>query len=198
MASHAMARHAVTGHKVTNDAFGLPSGVEFSTDRRYRYNLWRRWQNTSEYLRFIGLNPSTAEEHDDDRTISRCWQFTACLGYGAFYMANLFALCSKDPGIMLADPAPIGQDNNRHLQQLGRQASLIVCANPGRHLGRDIEVIKLLDDYPRQCLDINQIGTLKHPFYVKGDTRLKPYPLPGMVQSSAKSGVETPQNRRLA
>lgn len=186
-----MASHAVTGHKVTNDAFGLPSGAEFSTDRRYRYSLRRRWQDRSEYLRFIGLNPSTADEHDDDRTISRCWQFMARWGYERFYMANLFALCSKDPRLMLADLAPIGRDNNRHLIQLGRKASRIVCANPDQHLGRDIEVIKRLDDYPRQCLAINQTGTPKPPLYVKGHTPLKPDPLPGTGQTGAKFGTQS-------
>jgi len=193
-----MASHVVTGQIVTGDLFGQNSGAEFSTDRRYRYSLWRRWQERSKYLRFIGLNPSNADEHDDDRSISRYRQFTVRWGYGAFTMTNLFALCSKDPSIMLADPHAIGEHNNRHLQQLSRQASVIVCANPGRHQGRDIEVINLLDDYPLQCLDINQTGTPKHPLYVTEDTRLKPYPLPDIGQSRAKSGVETPQNRRLA
>ena len=195
-----MNRQAVTGLAVREDLFGKHSGAEFSADRRHRYNLWRRWQDSCDYVLFIGLNPSTADEYDDDRTINRCRQFTAHWGYGAFYMANLFALCSKKPAIMLADPHPIGCDNNRHLQQLSCQASLIVCAwgNPGRHQGRDIEVINLLDDYPLQCLDINQTGTPKHPLYAKGDTPLKPYPLPGIVQSEAKSGVKTRQNRRLA
>ncbi len=188
----------MASHAVSEDLFGQSSGAAFSTDRRYRYNLWRRWQDRSDFVLFIGLNPSTADEHENDPTINRCRQFTDSWGYGAFYMAILFALCSKDPNIMLADPAPIGPDNNRHLQQLTRQASVIVCANPGRHQDRDIEVIKLLDGYPLQCLDINQTGTPKHPLYVKGDTPLKPYPLPGIVQSKAKSGVETPQNRRLA
>jgi len=193
---HAMARQAVTayivtGHEVTRDAFGQPSGAEFSTDRRYRYHLWRRRQGRSDFVRFIGLKPSTADEHDDDRTISQCWQFTARWGYGAFTMAKLFALGTKDPSIMLADPHPIGRDNNRHLKLLARQTSVIVCANPGRHQGRDIEVIKRLDDYPRQCLDTNQTGTPKPPLYVKGDTPLKPYPLPSTSQAGTKFGTKS-------
>ncbi len=186
MVSHAMARHAVTAHEVTNDAFGQSSCAEFSTDRRYRYSLWRRWSAESRYLLFIGLNPSTADEHDDDRSINRCRQFTARWGYGTFTMAKLFGLGTKDPSIMLADPAPIGRDNNRHLKQLARKSSAIVCANPGRYQGRDIEVINLLDDYPHQCLDINQTGTPKYPLYVEGDTPLKPWPLPVIGQAGAK------------
>ncbi len=47
----------------------------------------------------------------------RCRRFTARWGFGVFYMARLFALCTKKPSIMMADAVPIGEHNNRHLLQ---------------------------------------------------------------------------------
>lgn len=49
---------------------------QFSPCRRYRYTLWREWDMlNSTYLMVIGLNPSTADETQDDPTIRRCIDF---------------------------------------------------------------------------------------------------------------------------
>jgi hypothetical protein len=167
----------VTGQPGSDNLFDPPSGAEFSANRRYRYDLWRHWSSDPGYVLFIGLNPSTADEHDDDATIKRCRDFTARFGYGRFHMANLFALCTKSPSIMRASPDPIGDDNDQYLIKLANKASVIVCAwgDHGRHQDRDIAVIKLLNDYPLLCLHINQSGTPKHPLYIKADTPLSPY-----------------------
>ena len=39
--------------------------------RRYRYNLWRAWGKRENYVMFVGLNPSTADETVDDPTDHR-------------------------------------------------------------------------------------------------------------------------------
>jgi hypothetical protein len=80
----------------------------FSADRRYRYTLWRDWskdllcgmdsrprlagdQTPNQFVQFIGLNPSTADEKQDDPTIRRCIGFAKAWGYGAMCMTNIFA-----------------------------------------------------------------------------------------------------------
>ncbi len=47
----------------------LNSGALFSDDRVYRYALWRTWSPSQPSVMFIGLNPSTADESQDDPTI---------------------------------------------------------------------------------------------------------------------------------
>jgi hypothetical protein len=43
-----------------------------SSCRQYRYVLWRQWDALdSDYALFIGLNPSTADEVEDDPTVRR-------------------------------------------------------------------------------------------------------------------------------
>ena len=60
----------------------LQTGAEFSECRTWRYVLWRRWgwHGFAKQVMFIGLNPSTADETDDDPTIRRCIRF-AKTGY---------------------------------------------------------------------------------------------------------------------
>lgn len=48
------------------------NGAELSEDREYRYRLWRQWDAQKPTLAFIMLNPSTADESEDDPTIRRC------------------------------------------------------------------------------------------------------------------------------
>lgn len=48
--------------------------AEFSDDRVYRYRLSRVW-GEGRRATFIMLNPSTADEYVDDRTLARCLAF---------------------------------------------------------------------------------------------------------------------------
>ena len=76
----------------------------FSECRKYRYTLWRRWDGlfASGYAMFIGLNPSTADETNDDPTIRRCIGYARDWGYGGLCMTNLFAFRATLPKNMKA------------------------------------------------------------------------------------------------
>jgi hypothetical protein len=76
---------------------GDASGAQFSSDRRHRYHLWRAWGDTEHRCVFVGLNPSRADEADDDLTITKCIGFARRWGFGAIDMVNLFAFVSTDP-----------------------------------------------------------------------------------------------------
>ena len=43
----------------------MNKGAEFSPCKKYRYKLWRIWDDTLPLVMFIGLNPSTADEIND-------------------------------------------------------------------------------------------------------------------------------------
>lgn len=152
------------------------TGAVFSPDRDYRYLLWRRWEHNAPYCLFIGLNPSTANERDDDPTIRRCKRFADDWGFGAVVMANLFALRATDPKVMLAHSEPIGIDNDVWLQDLARGAGVIVCAwgANGGHQQRDGRVNILLQHYDLKCLGTTKAGKPRHPLYIKADKQLEP------------------------
>lgn len=90
------------------------------------------------YAMFIGLNPSTAGDVEDDPTIRRCIQFAKDWGYGALCMTNLFAFRATDPAVMKSYSEPIGSDTDAVLAELAKNAGVVVAAwgNHGKHLGR--------------------------------------------------------------
>lgn len=153
------------------------SGAFISPCRNYRYGLWRRWEDNAPYVLFIGLNPSTANEHEDDPTIRRCKRFAADWGYGSIYMANLFAFRATNPKDMLNSEGPVGKNNDDWLRKLSRDAGLIVCAwgSHGKHLGRDEKVNGLLAGYKLKCLGVTKDGQPRHPLYIRADKALEDY-----------------------
>lgn len=133
--------------------------------RRYRYALWRTWDNTKPFVLFIGLNPSTADETSDDPTLVRCINFAKDWGYGGVCMANLFAYRATQPQAMKNASDPIGKDNNKWLKKLSKQAGIVIAAwgNDGTYLGRSYEVQPLIAGM--HCLKINKSGQPAHPLY---------------------------------
>ncbi len=121
---------------------------------------------------FIDLNPSTADETNDDPTITRCVNFARAWGFGGLVMANLFAYRATDPQKLSQCPDPVGPENNRSLLKLQEEASLVVAAwgNHGTLFDRGSEVLKLLKE--PHCLEMSLSGQPKHPLYLKSD--LKP------------------------
>jgi hypothetical protein len=67
------------------------SGATLSACRTWRYALWRRWDLSKPPFIVIGLNPSMADELQDDPTIRRCINFAKREGCGSYVMLNLFA-----------------------------------------------------------------------------------------------------------
>src|SRR5207249_5914720 len=96
--------------------------------RQYRYVLWREWDKTNaSYVLFVGLNPSTADETEDDPTIRRCMNYAKRWGYGALCMVNLFAYRATDPDAMKAHPQPVGTENDYWIRKMAREAGVVVA-----------------------------------------------------------------------
>ena len=133
--------------------------------RQYRYDLWRIWDDQLGYALFIGLNPSTADETEDDPTIRRCIEFSRDWGYGGLCMVNLFAYRATKPSDMKSSLNPVGLDNNKWLSDHSRNADIIIGAwgNHGIFNGRSGEVKKLLPQL--KCLKLNKSGEPAHPLY---------------------------------
>ncbi len=148
------------------------SDAKFSKDRIYRYALWRVWDNSLPKLLFIGLNPSTADEINDDPTMRRCIRFSKDLGYGGFIMGNIFAYRSTDPKKLREIKNPIGSRNNFWLKKLHKEAGNTIAAwgTHGEYLNRGDDVVKLLGSL--DCLRITKEGFPSHPLYLPSN--LKP------------------------
>ena len=146
----------------------MKTDANFSKCRKYRYALWRTWDDSKPYAMFIGLNPSTADETEDDPTINRCINYSKDWGYGGLCMVNLFAYRATDPSVMMASSDPIGSDNDNWIEKLSKEAGVIVAAwgNDGSHMARSKYI---MDSVPNlMCLKINKAGEPAHPLYQPG------------------------------
>lgn len=144
------------------------SNAIFSPCRKYRYILWRRWGEDwqSNYVMFIGLNPSTADETQDDPTIRRCIKFVKDWGYSGLCMTNLFAYRATNPKDMLAAPDPVGEENDKYLAPYSAKARIAIAAwgNHGTHLGRYLQVKAMIPNL--YCLKLTASGMPRHPLYL--------------------------------
>lgn len=142
---------------------------------RFRYALWRSWQESPKSVMFIGLNPSYADAEKDDRTVTSCIGYATSWGYGGLIMANLFAFRSTDPGALWEAEDPIGQENDRWLLRLSHTTDMTVAAwgNDGAFLTRDQAVRRLIPDM--YCLKLTMQG---QPHHTRGlSAALKPIPM---------------------
>lgn len=160
----------------------------FSEDRRYRYTLWRDWSDdvleleeragnhTSEFVQFIGLNPSTADETKDDPTLRKCIGFAKRWGYGAMCMTNLFAFRATDPREMKRQLEPVGGENEPHIRRIAKEAGLVVAAwgVHGTHGNMDMNLKRWMAEMeiPLKCLRLTKHGHPEHPLYVPYETPL--------------------------
>ena len=140
-----------------------------SEDRKYRYVLSRIWDETKPKVMIIGLNPSTADETEDDPTIGRCISFSKSWGYGGVYMLNLFAFRATQPKDMFNAENPIGLENNSYIEIYSKKVEKIVCAwgNHGTYKNRGNEIREKFDKL--FYLTLNQTGEPAHPLYLKSE-----------------------------
>lgn len=157
------------------------SGAAFSPCRRYRWSLWRRWVADCEWERmcaFVGLNPSTADEHENDRTINRCIAFAKQWGFDGLVMLNLFAWCDTKPEDMFRAADPIGLYNDEVLQIVPALCGRTVLAwgavatnkKLGVHANRCAIVRTWMREYPEVFyLRLTKFGQPEHPLYLPGN-----------------------------
>lgn len=145
--------------------------------RLYRFALWRRWDLEGDTAMFIGLNPSMADESQDDPTIRRCVAFAKAWGYAGLCMTNLFAYRATDPGDMIDSARAgidiIGKDNDHWLRHCAERAGVVVAgwgaqaawAMPGR-------VAAVRSMMPRlHYLRLTKDGHPGHPLYLPASLR---------------------------
>lgn len=154
--------------------------ARFSPCRRWRYALWRRWGEGA-LANFLLLNPSTADESDNDPTVERCQRRAAMLGYDGLVVTNLFAWRSTDPSALYTTDAPVGPDNDAAILEAASDAALVVCGwgNHGQLSGRGGAVLAMLRQagVRPHCLAMTGAGEPQHPLYLPYS--LVPQPMDG-------------------
>lgn len=139
------------------------AGAELDDEREYRWRLWREWDAEKPTCAFLMLNPSTADETEDDQTIRRCVDYAKRWGYGRLEVVNLFAYRASKPEELRTVEDPIGSKNDDVLREVCDPGTFVVAAWGGfdEYRDRAIEVAEMLD------VEIHALGTTKggHPLH---------------------------------
>jgi hypothetical protein len=175
-----------------------PNGAAvYSLDERYRYRLDRDLTDLSGEnplfpsdvlppvkplpVVFIGLNPSTATETEDDPTIRRCIDFAIRLKATKLIMLNAFAFRATAPKDMKAEPAPIGEENDDIILDVvveaARLGGYVIAAwgTDGAYRERSSALRTMLRPFRIYCLGQTGSGEPRHPLYLKASSTLEPY-----------------------
>jgi hypothetical protein len=153
----------------------IDKGATLSKCRTWRYALWRKWdvRPESKMVAFIGLNPSTADESNDDPTIRRCKGFAKRWGFGGMYMLNAYAFRATEPKDMIAARDPVGDKNYHFICEYSKLAELVVAcwgvhcdSDHGHSVCRSVGKTVM-------CLGKTKHNRPKHPLYLKSDTSLE-------------------------
>jgi hypothetical protein len=147
----------------------------FSDCRTYRYSLSRIWQPKKKFALFVCLNPSTADEQNDDPTVRRCIGFARRWNFGGLVLVNLFAFRSTDPDRLLKIRNPIGPKNDDYIFNAAKSSGLVILAwgTRGGFLERDQHVLTLVS--MAHCLGVTKDGYPKHPLYLPNNVKVQLY-----------------------
>ncbi len=156
----------------------MRKGAHLSPDRLYRYWLIRRWDANRALLCVIGLNPSRADEVQDDPTLRKIIGFAMNLGFGGVLVLNVGAYRTKDPREWKNAEDPFGPENTiHHLKRYiarFKPAKIVVawgknCTSNAAREG----VTRLLSELPRvHCWGTNADGSPRHPGRIAYSTPL--------------------------
>jgi hypothetical protein len=149
----------------------IETGALFSPCHRWRYQLWRIWGGSKNIICFIGLNPSTADEFQNDPTVRRAMGFARSFGGSGLLMCNAFAFRATLPRDMKVAEDPIGVDNDKWLVEAAGRSSIVIAAwgVHGVFMGRGEQVKRLVPKLHH--LGLTKAGDPKHPLYLRGDTQ---------------------------
>jgi hypothetical protein len=159
----------------------LNSGALFSDCRKYRYRLWRIWDGAKQPLCFIGLNPSDADEHYNDPTVTRMIERAHAYSLGGLIVVNVYALVSTDPQGLRGPLYPVGENGDDRtdieILKAARESGLVICGwgtkagKRGHELMRRLKAAGIVP----HALKLNKDGSPCHPLYLSYE--LKPVAL---------------------
>jgi hypothetical protein len=143
----------------------------FSDDHTQRFILHRRW-NLKPCAMVIGLNPSTADEHEDDPTIGFITRILNYNGFGGLYMVNLFTMITSHPKELIRDVNE-SRAVDTWVASMAFCKDVVFAWGNFKTLGRN-ETAKRMFKNPL-CFAILKSGEPRHAMYLKENTLLKKF-----------------------
>jgi len=162
----------------------MKSKAIMSSCKKHRYRLSRVWDKKKGKVLFIMLNPSTADENEDDLTTRRCINFAKRWGYGGIMIGNIYSFRAKRPKDLqnwLTQPEYNGlwvhrEANIAHVRMMSEKASIVVCAwgcnYPGipswiDEMGVDLHYLELCKDNVTPKHPLGNLSKDLRPKYIE-------------------------------
>lgn len=155
----------------------MKGSAVFCSQRKYRYLLTRKWDNSLPRVCFVMLNPSKADAEFNDNTIRRCIGFAESWGFGSLEVVNLFGYMTPYPEELLEVKDPTGKENLKYLKaSIKRNENLILAwGNLGKLRTRlEIDLNIFEEAY---CIKQNKTGEPCHPLYLPKSLKPKKFKL---------------------
>lgn len=144
----------------------MEKGAVISECGKYRFKLWRIWNDSKPLCLFIMHNPSKADANIDDPTIRRCISFAASWGFGGIYIGNLSPYRATNPrdmkNLSFFELCPI--ENISHINEMVKKCQLHVFAY-GNPVLPDLKPEIWGECW--HCLKLTKDGNPGHPLYLK-------------------------------
>ncbi len=157
------------------DTDQVESGAELSSCGTYRYRLWRIWDRSLPTVRWIMLNPSTADHAVDDPTIRRVVGLSKIHGFGSIMVLNLFAFRGTDPKALIGNADAVGPENGKTLTLECCEQTVICGWGSNRTaIPRAKQVSKMLQELRAKvlCFGKTSEGHPRHPLYLPNNAKL--------------------------
>jgi hypothetical protein len=145
----------------------------------YRYSLIREWdsQNPRRAV-FMMLNPSTADDLENDQTTNKCITFAKSWNCGSLEIVNVYAYRSTNYQHLksLSKEEATGLENEMYIENALKNATIRVAAwgrNVTIHHPDYKNLEEQLKGYRFFCLGKTKDGHPRHPLYVKNSTQLE-------------------------
>lgn len=165
---------------------GMTGDATLSPCGRYRPLLTRTWANGAPVRAalWIGMNPSVADAHVNDPTVTREVGFTQRWGFNSYVKCNVSDYRAADPYDLVAvvrsgRPAQSPENLSTILREAKTAHRIIVCFGALhpilRPLGRT--VVEALRDagHALHCVGRTKDGSPRHPLYLPNVATLVPY-----------------------
>lgn len=161
----------------------VTKSAEVSECGRYRWWLRRGWKNWNKLglpvkslgvCCFVMLNPSTADDRQDDPTIRRCICFAKTWGYDTLSVRNLFAWRATDPRELFnAESVTGGQRGDSELLAACTADLTVLAWGANVPFCRDKQALEMFTrsfpGKPLYCLGLTKAGNPRHPLYVRSE-----------------------------
>lgn len=140
----------------------------FSEDREHRYKLQRVLDGDfrDRTLAFVMLNPSTADESEDDPATRKCLEIAREHDYKQVEIVNLFSVVNSTAAEISDCEEPVRVENDEYIINTCEKADKIVCGwgDDGQYMDRATEVYNRISHLDLECLRINASG---EPTYIR-------------------------------